>query len=253
MRKQFSITIIFALLVVSAGCLGILTGPTADNVDYPDGYAQSGVTDPSDAASLHANETVDSGSFASTYQVEYQLENKQVNLSEKRTVNVDTETYVAHSTGASMDSDQYASEGTAHIRVNRQDGSSPVYRKQSATFDETSLTYESSMARFLGNVNYSEVSVSEENGNTLITYTGSDVNESGPLASQSEVNNVEDLHSKLVVDTEGRVHLFTLSATVTTSDSSTASISFTLSFSEHGSATVQKPDWLDEAKQNTDG
>ncbi|GAA0668157.1 hypothetical protein ACFQDG_08795 [Natronoarchaeum mannanilyticum] len=237
MRRQIALVAVVALVAL-AGCGGVLTdggatdspddgsanesepdqAPTLESVAYPDGYDRDGISNASRALSTHDAAISEAAGYelSATMRVDSGDETQELVM----TSTVDNEAGTEFSTLELSGSVAVyrAADGSTYTRID--DGSNVQYESsQPDSYARLTMSqFESSIA----DANLSATSVSREGSTTLITYSG-------------------DAGIELVVDTEGRIHSLTIEEGDVRAD---------FAF-DYGSVTVEEPDWLDKAKNET--
>jgi len=239
MRRQIALVAVVALVAL-AGCGGVLTdggasdspdddpanesepdqAPTLESVAYPDGYDRDGISNASRALSTHDAAIAEAAGYelSATLRVVSGDDTQELVM----TSTVDNEAGTEYSTLELSGSVAVyrAADGLTYTRID--DGSNVQYEtsRPDSYARLTMSQFESSLA----DADLSATSVSREGSTTLITYSG-------------------DAGIELVVDTEGRIHSLTIEEGDVRAD---------FAF-DYGSVTVEEPDWLDDAKSETDG
>lgn len=261
MRRQVVIAIALAAMIALAGCSGILgdgnqtttpeetTTEAPETVNYPDGFNETGVTNTTEATKNHLNGFEDAGSWHVVYDAEFNQEGQDaVTVRETRTVEVtENETQELTTVDAPNAQQEMFANATHTYRMMTQENQS-FYSFQKQGMNTARSTYSDMFVSFLGSIDYEQQSTSEQDGQTFITYEGVELTEDNQLEQGNQT--VENLQSTLVVDEEGLIHEFTFEGDVV-QDDGTNQVSFSVTFSDVGSATVDEPAWLDEAKNDT--
>lgn len=260
MRRKLAILAVLGLVVL-AGCSGLPFGGdgaddadaedpetaeelTLETVEYPDGYNESGVTDTGQALGAHddavrdvpglrigvhmvaTDEGEDGESETSELVMETTVDNEaDVEYSETDMPYGTIETY-------------QSGDDATYFRID--DGNEVTYDRE----DEAAEENRASVANFeevIANVDFEAQSVEETESATLITYTGDELDD-----HDGEFDDVESVSVELVVDTDGRVHSLTIAYEV--EDEPDYDVEFEF---EYDPVTIEEPDWLDEAKEQT--
>ncbi|PSP56753.1 hypothetical protein BRC82_01370 [Halobacteriales archaeon QS_1_67_19] len=251
-----------ALLMVAVGCLVALAGCSGAISDVGDTTTDDATTDDVEyPAGVSENDTNVS---ALTAAHDRQLENRSFTLEVNSTVNASTGNQTITMTAAvGPDRDQVLVNGSArnqqvsaymtdekrYTRLTVGDRE-PQYRVTERTPDQMQL-FSGSFAgttyldRFAAEANFTPTDVRTVDGTTLIVLEAD-----GSNATDTERANVTDYEATLLVDEDGVVH----SATVDVSaarDGQQIRTRFSMNVSAIGETTVEEPDWLDEAKNET--
>lgn len=265
MKRNILIVVGISMLVLTAGCSGILgpdettptTGtdaPTTESdttVDeYPSGLSENGVTNVEAAIGSHKAAIISESSWVVNYNTEFTAQNQTQSISETRTVNHEesVELQEVNSQYGEQVTYKVASEGWRQQTAQN----STQYAYAATGYDSTEATHSPMLTSFLGNVNYEQSQSVERDGTTYITYeaTGlpADSELAGPANSSSEVEN---LSSSFTVTESGSITEFDFSATVVSEEQSNSDVNISLVFSEIGTTTVNEPAWLGDAKNET--
>lgn len=237
-----------AMLVITTGCLGgsspatpttrASANPTPTTgtqttstselqVSYPDGFNSSGYTDPTVAIKSHL-QRLRSNSFTSettmrgpdtsrTITIKASPEQKRASMVIKRNGNVQTEYFFVDG-----------------VRYERSHGNTVSYSRESMKY-RVAIAYDGQFEGILGS-SLSNASVTTDDGKTVITY---------PIAD-SQPDDDWRVRGNLTVTGTG---LFKKYVIRKSGGGKTGVISYRLT--QVGETTVEKPDWLHEAKEQT--
>lgn len=252
MRRTVAVLAVVALVAL-AGCSALPVGgddasndaesndeaPTLESVAYPDGYDQSGVTDTQAALDSHNASTADAAGFHLSASMRATVDTSDGEetrtLSLERTVDNAAGTEYSRLELSQGSSETYrTADGQVYVRID--DGSNVAY---DTSRPEAASTV--SVANFRGvfdSAAFTADSVRTEGETTLITYTADELRDGDDA--------VENVSAELVVDTEGRIHSLSISYDVTNGADIDAEFVF-----DYRDTTVEQPDWLDEARQQT--
>lgn len=240
-------------LVALAGCSGALTGgaggPTLEETSYPAGVSDNG-TDLAALSEAHA-EALNGSSFSLALDVSQNSSASNRSMAVDAAVGPDRDSVRVNVSGADQSMATYATAETRYLRIATGDRAN--YRATERTDDALKLlpssysgtTY---LDRFGGQVeaNFTPTDVREVDGTTLIVLRadGSDV-------SAPDGTNVTDYNATILVDEQGVIHRFEVSALTERGDASVRN-SVTMTVSDVNETTVEEPAWLDEARNQTE-
>ena len=254
MRRHIAVVAVVALVAL-AGCSGALVGddgsddssgepaqndqaPTLESVAYPDGYDEAGVTDTQAALDSHNESVADVRDFHLSASMRTTVESqdgssRSLELSLERTVDNDAGTEYSRLELSQGSSETYrTADGQTYVRIS--DGSNVQY--DTSRPDAASTVSVANFRGVLDSAALSADSVRTEGSTTLITYT----------ADAFEDGQYENVAVELVVDAEGRIHSLSVSYDVPDGADVDAEFAF-----DYDDATVEEPDWLDEAREET--
>jgi hypothetical protein len=237
------LAILLVIVVLGAGCLsngGATVSP--ETVDYPDGYAASGVTNTSVAIDTH-RETMEE-----PYRVSFTVEqisdrgrtitngtiwtdpdgHRALTNIRQQTAGT-TDTYAAYRDGSTIYQKRVVSD-TFQYDVRNDSFERPVYPEEE--------TFES----MLGSLTMNATTVTTTDNATLIHYRVVDV---APTRMQTETENA---NGTMVVDTSGRIRSLQL-----TFDQRVSGIRQNVTFqytTAVGNVSVNRPGWLETARES---
>ena len=241
MRRHLAIVAV-VVLVALAGCSGAMPGddsspndepndadqaPTLETVAYPDGYAQTGLTNASQALATHDAAIADAAGYRASASIRVDAGDETQELVLNSTVDNDAGTEFSRLDLAGSVEVYRTANGSTYTRID--DGSNVQYvASRPDAYAQVSIAqFESTLSA----TNLTATSVSQEGSTTLLTYAG-----------DGSIEGSGDVSIELVVDTEGRIHSLSIDQG--------ADVSADFDF-EYGSVTVEQPTWLDDAKAAT--
>lgn len=253
MRRKALLLIAVGCLVALAGCSGALSSSSGDDatledVSYPDGVSENG-TNVSALAAGHSA-ALENSSFTLS------IESTQNTSAGNRSVRMDAamtadrDRLRANLTAAQRSISLYATEDE-QFRRTVADGE-PSYRVSNRTprgmqFIPPSYSGARYVEQFGSLANFTPSDVREVDGTTLIVLTA---NESAVDAPEGV--NVTDYDATILVDEQGTIHRISVEAETTQNDQK-AHIAFSMNVSDVNETSVDEPNWLDEARNSTDG
>lgn len=255
MRRHYTVLGV-VLLVLLAGCSGVpfagddTDGEIAngaengfedenggDDLVYPSGYEESGVTDVDAALSVHESAVAERSELhlESSIQLTIPDENGEEAVQELTLETSVDESGAERSRIELTDTtaETYRSaDGSVYTRID--DGENVQYDEEVTEPDVVSIeAFEEALTAT--DLTLEDVSDGDP---VLLTYTGS-----GTLDGDTEFGDVEDVETEIVVDADGAIHSYHVSYTVPDG----ADVEATFEF-EYEDVTVDEPDWLDEAR-----
>lgn len=218
---------------------------------YPDGYNETTITDPDTAMDQHVSALFARDNFTKVVNsTEHTLDmsqeiTSQVNVANERAaLRVD-------GFGDASDSEVYHAENTSYVK---QTGvSEPGYSAQNESFSQLRESMsESDLKKQLTDPNYEGTGTVTRNDETLFRYNATSVDDAdGFLIEQLSTDNIESFNATLLVDEEGIIR--SLTATIAYSfDSETYEATIRYHITDIDSTTVEEPDWLEEAKSESE-
>lgn len=248
-------------LVLLAGCNGLIGGPAdgpdgADGADTTDGGATTDAGDGSDgsASEYPPGYTKDGPeSLSLALQHHYSAIRPHPYTSEfvsnrgtefRGSVRAaGGESGTAHATFVEEGAptrDLYLEDGTTYRRVNRP--GNVTYGAVNSTYDNFRFQLTGPTLQWLMHVRWNHVGTSEEADRTLHRYKTTGINDSNEAAPDPA--RVSNLDGTLVVDEQGVIHEFSLTANV-----GEGSIQYRYAVSDIDDTEVSPPDWLSTAKE----
>lgn len=234
------------------GCSGI--APPDAAFTHPEGYNESGLTDPEVAADQHRSALS-----------EHDTHTERMSLtSPKYDGFVET----------TIRSDNTDNRAVANMRINRSgetflnrdlyhDGTTGYAKTEVGEVKDTYTTSNSSLAAFrdhlvntseidgwLANVSFEETGTVTRDDETLLRYNATEVDDREAFFYTTEfstIDSVESVDSTLLIDEEGIIRSFNVTVTYTFADQTrNGTISYRVT--DIDSTTVEEPDWLDAAE-----
>lgn len=233
-RRALIVTL-FATMVVLAGCGGQLTENSADDsqptttltaedVSFPEGYSEDGVTGVEQAVDNHWTALEEAG----TYRNEL--------------------SYDVSSTGSgnrTIDADIIVTGDRGYLRKeNGQDRSHRTFTADLYSPEKMHETVGVELKPLLQAEQFEFERVTSRNGTTLIEYRSDQLNKSKPLYSGVRDFNVTEHRATLVVDTEGRIREFEY---VSEFEGKSDRIGVEMSVEFSGFGAAEAPDWAGKA------
>lgn len=258
MRRHILVAVVFSVLVLTAGCSGILQGedtspatsddsatPDAEFEEYPTGFSDDGITDAEAAVGAHKSATLARSSWTVSYTTVAESDERTQTVTQSRQVNHadSTELETVNSSFGTQEFYTVGSEGWSRQTANNE----TRYTTIQQGYNSSDAVQARMLTEFLGNVTYTQADVAEREGMSYATYTATDIPEGSTFAGTNE-SSLENLSSQVVVAEDGRITEFSFSATAVSKDQPDSDVTIELRFSEYGTTTVEEPDWLDEAK-----
>lgn len=271
--RQLSI-ICLVVLIGLAGCSGLspLGGDTSDagtatnqpettdngetdeaDVSYPTGYAESGIIDPATAADQHRaalaehdNHTRNLTIVDNASQTEIQV-TTLVDDAEER---ADSKTTATRSGNQMINGMEYH-EGGVTYKKDELVGEE-IYSTSEEPFSsfEANRSNVSDIDALLANITVEDAETVTRDDETLHRYNATDVDDPEAFVSTvqpTDIDAVESFDATLLVDEEGLIREFR-STTTYTERGETHEATIEFQFTDIGSTTVEKPDWVENAR-----
>ncbi len=281
-RRVLAVAI--ALLLVTAGCLGstststdpTTTAPTDDEstastTTTPAPFVKSGPVNAEQMAQAHADALQDAGSFTMTVATETEARggNGTGNASDsfgldsslpaRMAVDFEQARVRASADAGFVTTSEYVSfdAGKTYRRVGGGNGSQPTYvvmnvserSLTAASEDDLLASVEKRTQRRLARANFTVAGVEEYRGTRVTRLVARGV--SNHTLPETNHTSVENATTVVLVGPDGLVHRIEEHRTVSVFGATT-SYTAVVEYRELGETTVEKPDWLDEAKNRSE-
>lgn len=257
------------IMVGLAGCSGILpfgesaTQPRADtqnetdpsDIPYPDGYNESGITDPEKAVDQHEKILFDHDNF--TVDIDYSDEGAGATVAANTVESVNMTDKRLHRTHSATGGNVFGVNEEIYIN------NTTTYEMNETSFNETQ--YNVSQQQFpypeagydvlptlFTNASFDDPTlITYENAST-IRYNVTDVESAEPfiIPNSTKDPTVDTFNGTLLVDTDGFIRSFTYTMTYTTDEGKQTARSG-YRFTALNETTVEKPDWVETARWQT--
>lgn len=261
------------------------TTPTqadTERIDYPPGYSASGITNPEKAIKQHVSALRTHDSYTYTLKLPTNNLNARIDLTTKvNTTNKRLYKVVNGSLSGKrlFHTERYQVKNTSYKLSSRPTTDRPSFK---LTIEPFSTPFTNSIPRdlplwgLLRNISFGDAKQVTRGGETFLRYESTKLRNANAFLSstvEGEVVTVNEFNATLLVDEEGIVRSFNYAVTYTVSvptqlnqssgtgqmngstngASSTRQVSWTvmIRISNIDSTTVEKPQWLNEAKQRT--
>lgn len=244
--KRIVASVLVAALLALAGCVGSLpgTGPTLDDVEYPNGVSDGGVNA---TALVDAHEAgLENRSFTLEMTLTGASENESQSYAVRNAVSADRSRMLAHTNTSTGTTDVYFTADRVYQRSVLDGRTSYDVRERTSRAPQAApgpLTGVRFLRQYLSTANFTPTGVTVDDGTTLIVLTA----DTASLVNNS-MTNVTRFDARVLVDERGVVHRATLDYAAVSADGETISGSTTLRVTDIGETTVTEPDWLDEAE-----
>lgn len=256
MEIKPGVYVVLLIVVVGlAGCSGQTTSDSA--VSYPNGYNESGITDPELAADQHTTALSEHDNYTETMNLTspkfegYVATTIRMDSAERRSA---AEMEINKSGEPFRDTKMYHN-GTKRHTNTQIDVYNDTYTmgNESLSAFRESLMNASEIDRWLTNISFEEAGTVTHNGDTLYRYNATDVDDPEAFFYSSEfsmIDAVESVDSTLLVDEEGIIRSFNVTVTYS-SDGETQAGMMSYRITDIDSTTVEEPDWLTEIGAKT--
>lgn len=244
--RRFAVLFAVVLVVVLAGCGGLIGDDTADGVEsaaangdieFPDGYDEQGLADIDAAADAH--DTAAGAADALDVWIETSQSGEQSFTVEQRQ-QVDRTRGVALADRSSNGNERQSyqtEDGTVYVRDAGPD--SVRYRVEEERLDDFVPDVRNFLALFEGVTLQHEQT--EHEGTAVIAY---ELDGDATTTIDGETFDLNE--ASIVVDEQGRIHALSVTAL---SDGTEQSISVEFAY---GPVAIEEPNWLEDAKDATD-
>lgn len=236
----------------------VTVSETNATVNYPPGYAASGITDPLRAASQHRSTLSESSSYTITRnrstilrtQTLHQNTTLRINTTANRAL-----TYENTSGGGNepVVSEIYHTDNAAYERTTALFEKAPMYSANPTRFSAFANRSFPSVEQFLLSANYGSAQLVVRNGETLIRYKATE-STGRPIfgfVSSENMNNASGFNATILVDQNGVVQSLSFSVTYRGEDGNLRRKQLDRRITGFNTTTIRKPSWLAEAKANT--
>lgn len=255
------------LMVAFAGCSGLnpvasqnpsFDGKqTEENVTYPDGFSQSGIDDPEKVNQNHnkALSEIESLtlniSFSGTYSgteitgsvvSKADVENKRGRLITQ-----------SEAMGQTITHYEIYQNDEMKYRMDKSNGNEPTYEAYEEQFNLIEENESTGINPWLGNASFGEAEEVKRDGETMLRYHSNSTSNADAFLfedTQGETT-ADEFNATMIVDQNGIIHSFTYSMTYTTSEGTNETIQTTYQVNAIDSTSVEKPDWVEEAKSQS--
>lgn len=247
-------------VLVLAGCSGLYGGESPSTPDgggensptalleYPDGYAESGITDGEIATQTHTDAIGAYDNFTITYMATVEAENQTtvVNFTRRVDAREQRSYLISEITGAGS-VQQYHANGTVYARAETSEGGDVHYSSRDRELDLASASGVRFVRPIVSNVTYGPSEQITRDGEPRLRYeaTNLDVPQS-LLGDEVSPQNVTGFSASLTVDGNGLVRTITYAATIQ-KDGQERSVTVDVHITGLSETTVRRPDWVDEA------
>lgn len=251
MARKKVISLLLVGLVALSGCTSGIPlldegSSELDRVEYPDGASADGINATELAQTHHDAVRRDS------YRIE-QTRERQVageSASQSATITLDArdrEVLASVQRGPYQGTSYYADQ-TAYARSEQNGSVEYAVTELNRSFDfyQDQFTGVATVRPLLERGEFEPTDIQQQDGVTLITYnlTSFETQQSQQVQQGSSAN----VTGALIIDTEGRIHRLQIVA-----ETEFGRSVIRIEFSQFGTASVDRPDWVSEATQSSDG
>lgn len=237
--------IVTAALLVLAGCTGTLAGDAGleagaslDQMEYPDGYEESGINNTTAAITTHQDELAADGGIVTITRNGSEREYE-------RTVRIDADAERIHSVSAE--------DGESREEMYYENGTRYNFDADNEDVYDHEMTYDSQVGvsgRYVlttaDTFNWTAVNATVIDGTAVIRYEITGVDHSEVSISPEQI---EWVNGTVLVDQSGRIHRFSYDISLTR-DGEQRRYVLTYEVDSYGDVTVDRPDWVEEYREN---
>ncbi|UPM41779.1 DUF7537 family lipoprotein [Halocatena salina] len=257
-RRLSVLSLIF--IVGLAGCSGMAPFGESENVtdthdlSYPDGYNESGITDPETAVNQHKSVLRDSESLTLKLNATAQFSVLNGSLRFHAEQNTTSERGMLSMAGmvennTFMEESEYNSNGTTYV-MNKTEEEPVQYEAYQESFGSQPTFDEGYVSEWLTNATVGEPTQITHNGEQVFRYEVTDAAAAEPFGLDIDDNiTLNDLNGTMLVDENGIVRSFSYTMNYTTADGTDKMLSADYRISDLNATTVEEPDWVETAKE----
>jgi uncharacterized protein YceK len=270
MTRRTLAVLSLAVLLSLAGCSGVL-GPASTPTTTSDGTPDAGATTTTDDGSggpiyqppLSASTVLDGHATAledgSTFRYVQRSRFRGVNGSgflqeTELTADVDLaadETAVSQNVTLQGESAAYGNATVGYIRIPTDDG--PRYRRAPGNLTTPGFYQQPPIGRYVRGLNWTYRGATDRNGSTVYTYVVGDVDQLSPSAHGLDIvdpENVTSIDTRLSVREDGSIDSFEYRVRGVV-DGVLVEYSLSVDWRQVGSTSVDRPAWVDDARNAT--
>lgn len=250
------------LVVGLAGCSGISpfsgnqseTATDTHDISYPDGYDESGITDPETAVEEYESVINNSDSYGVNIDVSAEISvfNASVNVTVKEN---NTEDRLLLSTNTKAEnklitkSSKYNSDNMTY-KMEKEEGESTQYEAHPGLTSSGTIFGERFVSMWLTNATLDAATRDTHNGEQVFRYNVTDADAAEPFViGLDEDPTLNDLNGTLTVDENGVVRSFSYTINYTTADGTDKTLSADYRMADLNSTTVEEPTWVETARE----
>lgn len=237
--------IVTAALLVLAGCTGTLAGDAGleagaslDQMEYPDGYGETGVDNTTQAIATHKDELVADGGVVT-------VDRNGTGSEYDRTVRIDADAERVYS-NSTRNGEAYGEEYYENdTKYSQRPDVESVY-DEDETYREAVESTDRYELRTIRTFNWTTTDATVIHGTPVFRYevTGVDYQE-----INVPPEDVERVNGTLLVDEDGRIHRFTYDVTIDRDDGEER-YRMTYEVDSHGDVMVERPEWVAEYQES---
>lgn len=254
MHSRSHSVLILILVVGLAGCSGM--SPFGSDVTYPSGYNESGITDSKKALEQHTSTLAEYDNFS----VKLNVSSSTSDVNLNSTSRIDSANKRAHTvfditrSGQQLTLATYQANNTSYRKVDLSIlGTRYNATNQSFSSFKENLSGRSLIQTGFGNMSFEGADQVTRDGETLLRYNSTNVTNAEPFTrSVMSGNNtsVDNFNATVLVGQEGLVRSITYSIAYPTSGK-TERLTATYRVTKLNATTVEKPDWVEKAKSQS--
>ncbi|UPM41782.1 DUF7537 family lipoprotein [Halocatena salina] len=248
------LTIVCLLIMVGlTGCLGL--SPFGSDISYPEGYNETGITDPELAAEQHNEALSEHDSYTKITNLTSPSGDgyAAATIRTNNTNNHTGATVKSRRSGKDTLKTEMYHNGDIGYTKSETDGYGNTYTTYEAPLSSTrkSLVNPSEFDKWFANISFEATGTVTRNGETLLRYNSTDIVDPKTFfhtVGFSTMDSIESVNSTLLIDEEGIIRQFTIMTTYR-SDGKTQTGTISYRITNVDSTSVEKPDWVETARK----
>lgn len=262
MRTRRLTAVCLVIVIGLAGCSGLAPFGESENatethdITYPDGYDESGITDPETAIDQHESALNDADSFTlgqnisteiSLFNFTMDFEAKQNSIDEQRVYSAEGDMEGK----TIMKESEYNSDDTTY-EMKRMEDEPVEYEAYPDSFGSETSINQDFISTWLTNATFGEATRDTHDGEQVFRYEATDAEGAEPFVMDLEENPALNVfNGTLLVAEDGVVQSFSYTMNYTTTNGTEKTIAGDYQVTDLNSTTVEEPDWVETAREQT--
>ncbi len=226
------------------------------DISYPDGYDESGVTDPEKAAKQDVSKFTEYDNLTITMDGETELSDTPFSINVTGYIDLEHKNMSIVAAGESRSTkvtnqSKYQNNDTEYA-VNGTMLTGPQYNVSRQPFPDTPVSDETGMtSEWLTNASFGEATQVTHNGETMFRYNITSVESAKPFIFGASTTDpsVNEFNGTLTVDEDGIVRTMSYTMNYTTADGTQNPMNVSYQVTDLNSTTVEEPDWVEIARE----